>query len=702
MPLSIRIASLSLLLAAWSACGAEPDTARGDRMLAEYLSRSTVKLRDASLTGYTSLDQWQAHRGQLHRELSDMLGLEPLPTRTDLNPVVTGRVEHEEFVVEKLHFQSMPGLYVTANLYRPKEVTEPLPTVLYVCGHGQVKKGGLSFGNKVTYQHHGAWFARNGYVCLVIDSLQLGEIEGIHHGTHRYGMWWWLGRGYTPAGVEAWNCIRSLDYLETRPEVDRTRFGVTGRSGGGAYSWWIAAMDDRIRCAVPVAGVTDLENHVIDGCVEGHCDCMYFHNTYQWDYPAMCALVAPRPLLITNTDNDRIFPLDGVVRTFEKVRHVYLLHGAGDKVGLSIGPGPHKDTQDIQVDAFRWLNTHLKGNSNPIEKVAVKYFEPEQLRVFGDGSSGDGLPEDQINTRIQESFVAAAPALEAPESEETWKALRKGWMTALKSQTFRSWPEQAASPAVHNVFDVTSDDLRLRAFDFTSDDPIQLRLYVVHRADLASPELTVLSVLDETSWKEFLATYRGVFENELKGESLPEADTEALAAEKKMLQSFPWAMAYVAPRGIGPTMTNPDPKKQVQLRRRFQLLGQTLDGGQVYDARRAVQAVRGVAGLEKTPLWLQAHRQMAGVALYASLFEPDLVRLDLHDLPKSHRDGPYLWNVQRIFDTPQAVALAAERAKVVLYQNDDQGWDYPSQVARSLGWDKKQFQIRVTSGQGEK
>ena len=118
-------------------------------------------------------------------------------------------------------------------------------------------------------------------------------------------MWWWLNRGYTPAGVEAWNCMRALDYLETRPEVDGDKLGVTGRSGGGAYSWWIAAIDERIKGAVPVAGITDLQNHVVDGGVEGHCDCMFMVNTYRWDYPQVAALVAPRPLLIANTDSDR-------------------------------------------------------------------------------------------------------------------------------------------------------------------------------------------------------------------------------------------------------------------------------------------------------------------------------------------------------------------------------------------------------------
>ena len=96
----------------------------------------------------------------------------------------------------------------------PKSLAGKAPAILYVCGHSQVKKDGISYGNKVGYQHHGAWFARNGYVCLVIDTLQLGEIEGIHHGTYREKMWWWNARGYTPAGVEAWNSIRAIDYLE--------------------------------------------------------------------------------------------------------------------------------------------------------------------------------------------------------------------------------------------------------------------------------------------------------------------------------------------------------------------------------------------------------------------------------------------------------------------------------------------------------
>ncbi|HID22898.1 MAG TPA: acetylxylan esterase, partial [Planctomycetaceae bacterium] len=294
----------------------------------EYFRRVVHRIAERTLADVKTKADWQKQRERRRRELLYMLGLDPLPEKTDLKATVTGTVEAEEFVVEKLHYQSLPGLYVTANFYRPKDLSGPVPTILYVCGHGRVKIDGVSYGNKANYQHHPAWFARHGYCCLILDSLQLGEIEGIHHGTYRYGMWWWIARGYTPAGVEAWNCIRALDYLATRPEVDMKRIGVTGRSGGGIYTWWIAAVDDRPYALVPVAGITDLENYVVDGAIEGHCDCMFMVNTYQWDFPLVAALAAPRPLLLSNSDKDRIFPLDGVMRLYWQIRRLYDLYGA--------------------------------------------------------------------------------------------------------------------------------------------------------------------------------------------------------------------------------------------------------------------------------------------------------------------------------------------------------------------------------------
>jgi len=639
-------------------------TSRADAMLAEYFQAETAKLSDRCLTDIKSLDDWQAKRKLYREQLFEMLGLKPLPEKTDLKPVITGKIEHEQFTVENIHFQSSPGLYVTGNLYIPKGLEKPAPAILYVSGHALVKKDGVSFGNKTAYQHHAAWFARHGYVCMVTDSLQLGEIEGIHHGTYRYKMWWWNSRGYTPAGVEAWNCIRALDYLQTRKEVDASRFGVTGRSGGGAYSWWISALDDRIKVAVPVAGITDLQNHVVDGCVEGHCDCMYIVNTFGWDYALVAALVAPRPLLISNSDKDTIFPLDGVVRVHEKVRNIYRLYDADKNLGLNITEGPHKDTQELRIHAFVWFNRFLKEDSSLIDKPAVPFFEPEQLKVFKE------LPADEINTNIHESFV---PKNQQPvDSAQQRQALLK----MLREKSFGGWPtqEQAGPLNIKQVFSAERQGIRLSAFDFTSQPHVRLRLYLAHRAGIERPEKVVLNVPDEQQSSQWLSAMRVGFADELKDETLPSTghltanpNEDAFKHLQEILKDNNSVFAYTAPRGIGLSAWNPDERKQTQIRRRFMLLGQTLDGMRVWDVRRAIQALRQMEMLNNMPVVLKGQRIMAGIVLYASLFEPDIAELDLWHLPNSHHDGPVFLNVLRYMDIPQAVAMATERTQVRIY-----------------------------------
>lgn len=664
-----RTALLGVVLIGFTvgfAGAAEPQPWAVQPDLAAYFEAETARLRDACLADVHSLDDWKAKRGEYHRQLLEMLGLDPLPERTDLKATITGRVERDDFAVEKLHFQSRPGLYVTANLWLPKGLDGPAPAVLYVCGHGAVKIDGVSYGSKASYQHHGAWFARNGYVCLTIDTLQLGEIEGIHHGTYRYGMWWWNNRGYTPAGVEAWNCIRALDYLQSRPEVDGERLGVTGRSGGGAYSWWISSIDERIKAAVPVAGITDLENHVVDGCVEGHCDCMFMVNTYRWDYPQVAAMVAPRALMLENSDTDRIFPLEGVIRTHAKIRDVYRLHNAADQFGLVITPGPHKDTQELRVPAFRWFNKHLKGDESLLAMAAEKLMEPADLKVF------DKLPEDQLNTTIHETFVPMAPPPEIPKDKSQWQAMRDGWMEALRTKVFRGWPEEGRPVDLKEQSSVERKGLVLRHYTYCSQDHVILPLFVVRPAGAKGDAKVVLRVLDNDGWSNWSKAL----------------DWAAALSDEQFDQFFGGlqeTLVFAVPRGIGPVAWSGDEKKQTQIRRRFMLLGQTADGMRVWDVRRAVQAARSIKGLEGTPLRIEAKGQAAGLVVYASLFEPAVNELVLDQLPPNHREGPILLNVQRFLDMPQATAMAAQRAAITA-GDQNEATAYASAVAKKLGW----------------
>ncbi|MGB0595975.1 MAG: alpha/beta hydrolase family protein [Rubripirellula sp.] len=625
------------------------DSSRGDSLVTEYFRNQTEELTTATFAEIQTLNDWTSRRDQYREQLLEMLGLSPFPERTPLNPVVTGSVAHDEgFVVENLQFQSMPGVYVTGNLYRPAEQNEPLPAILYVCGHGAVRKDGVSFGNKVNYQHHGAWFARNGYVCLTIDTIQLGEIEGIHHGTYREKMWWWNNRGYTPAGVEAWNCVRALDYLQDREEVNAERLGVTGRSGGGAYSWWIAAIDERIKAAVPVAGITSLTNHVVDGCVEGHCDCMYMVNTYRWDYPMVAALVAPRPLLISNTDKDRIFPLDGVVDVHSKTRRIYDLYEASDQLGLQITEGPHKDTQELRIHAFRWFNRFLKDDVSLIDKTAIKFFEPEQLKVFA------SLPRDERVTTIHESFVPAVNPKELPQQKIELQQASLEWMNLLKNHVFRGWP--VVNEPLNTRITSSSEDL-LRV-EYDSQAPYRLELFV-YRPEGNDATLSTY-VIDQERWEKLAPALAA---------AMPEAFTSTtpnLPRWKKICEQHAGKnIAWIVPRGVGPTEWSRDLKERTQIRRRFMQIGQTAATMQIYDVRRAFQALSSVPNLDWSSLDVHASGEAAFWTLYASLWTTGINQLSLTDLPIRNRDAPDLLNISRFVELPHVVLMAADRVNQI-------------------------------------
>lgn len=657
------------------------------QQLALYWEIQTSKIeRFGAKQRLSSADDWDRQKDEARAQLADMLGLHPTPAKTPLNPQKTAEFSGEGFKVETLVFESMPKLYVTANLYLPLAQKEPAPAILYVCGHSVMKREGISFGNKTGYHHHGVWFARHGYVCLNVDTLQLGEIEGEHHGTHHLGKWWWQARGYTPAGVEAWNGIRALDYLQTRTEVDALRMGVTGRSGGGATSWWVAALDERIRAAAPTAGITNLRDHLVGNCIDGHCDCMFFVNTYRWDFDRVASLVAPRPLLVCNTDKDTIFPLEGVVDVFQKVRGVYAQLNASKYLGLQIAEGPHKDVQPLNTGAFHWFERHLKG-ADPMattSDAAVKVLQPEQLRVL------KSIPAGQINTMIDSSFVPAAAAPPPPKNAAEWDAMRKAWMNALHSHVFGAWPA-ITSRVPKKIGSASDHDGMLHAYACEGEEPFDLRLYAFipkGSESVVQAGQVRLQVLDEATWKSFVGAHRNALKNigdpfidllEVDGSQSAEPVDGAFESQCPVI--------YAVPRGIGPLAWKQP--KEVSIRRRFALLGSTVEGSQTWDICALIKSVRLLERFKGAELHLHASKAMAINAMYASLFVEPLASVTLASPTHTHVDGPIYLNVLRFFDCPQAAALSAARQPIRFIDADPDQWAWTSNAAVGIGFNDR-------------
>lgn len=605
-----------------------PDSdAPGDAQIRVWLAARTARIEAALDDDLRPHDDAAGRRGRLRGEYLHMLGLDPLPDSTPLGTTVTGRLEGEGWVVEKLFYRSLPGLYVTANLWRPKDAPEGSrhPAILYVCGHS----GRGRDGNKTAFQDQGMWFARHGYVCLVVDTLQLGEIPGIHHGTYREGRFWWQSRGYTPAGVECWNGVRGIDLLAARDDVDPERIGVTGISGGGATTFWVAAADDRVAAAAPVSGMADLEGYVPGRCIDGHCDCMFLVNSAGWPWTRIAALVAPRPLLFVNSDADPIFPMSANERVAAALERVYALHGAGDRFDAAVSVGGHAYRSDIRAAVYRFMNTWLKGDPRPVTDGDVDLVveeggrtahpvAPERLRVF---PADTDLPADARNGSIDREFVALGrPELPAPGRFAEW---REALLGRLRATTFREIAADAAPPRVTRG--------GTGPWRVESEKGIVVDLWPPTAANLAGARRHLLFV-------------RGVDD-----EAAPAAaDGEAT-----------WILE---PRGVGRSRwTVRNPPHHVE--RAMALLGDTVAAGQIRDTLAALAAIRDSGAAEPARIRVAGRGAAGVVAADAAIFAPQVDAVTLLAPPASHMDdeAPALLDVLRVADIPTILGLLAPR-----------------------------------------
>jgi dienelactone hydrolase len=629
----------AVVLASAPAGGQEygkPDTGQpGDRMIQEYLRRESEKLDARFLDGIKSAADWNLVRPRYKQEYFHMLGLWPLPEKTPLKAAVTGTLSGEGFTVENLHYQSRPRLYVTANLYRPAKVEEGrrLPAILYLCGHSSNGRN----GNKTSFQSHGIWFARHGYICLVLDTLQLGEIAALHHGTYREERWWWHSRGYTPAGVECWNGIRGIDYLISRPDVDPGRIAVTGISGGGAATFWIAAADERARVAVPVSGMADLLSYVSNRTINGHCDCMFLYNTFQWPWTRIAALITPRPLLFVNSDRDPIFPMDANERIINRLERHYSLFEAGDLVDSLVSMGGHDYRKDIRRAVFRFINIHLKGDPAPVEDSEVDLvtgegserafpIDPVRLRVFPEDSD---IPSDELNTTIDEHFVPLA-RVEVPGAGQ-FDGWKNELLAGLREASFRQFPDRIP-PGRRK----SAESRELVCLE--TEEGIDVYLEPPGEKSGQAVQRIILLVKPVDSREE--------------GSSF--LDGSAGTGD---------AIWKCEPRGVGRTRwTRKNPPNYVE--RSHVLLGQTADTGRVLDVVAAARYLKKEHGV---PLWVAGEGGAAVLAAYAALFEDEIEGAILGSPPLTHMDAgaPQFLNVLRVCDVSDVLGMLAPRRLAV-------------------------------------
>ena len=635
------------------------DKKPGDEMIEKYLAAETDKLSAKFLDGAKTIDEWKQKRPRLYQEYMDTLGLWPIPEKTPLKATITGTVEAHGVVVEKIHFQSKPGLYVTANIYRPKgdasAKRKQLPAIVYVCGHS----GRGRDGNKTAFQDHGFWFANNGYVCIILDTLQLGEIAGLHHGT--YGRipprWWWHSIGYSPAAVECWNGIRAIDYLCTRADVDPAKIGVTGISGGGAATFWIAAADDRVKVAVPVSGMSDLEFYVKQKGINGHCDCMFLYNTYQWDWTTIAAMVAPRPMLFANSDKDPIFPMDANRRIITKLAKIYGFYDKPDTKFLTpdldeyVSEGGHDYRPDLRIRIFRFFNKHLKRDTTSKVEDSAKYtpLKGRELRVFPEDKD---VPKDAINARIDETFIPAAKVkLPAKGKFDEWK---KGMIAKLREQSFKL---PGAALAKKETYIVYSGRIKGRE-NAIANGTVIFYLDPKFYDDTKGFDLIVKKTAGNLSGQ--LVFFPRFY-------AIPRPDEEESGG-------YPAELIHA--------WSTKSPPNYVE--RAHVLLGRTIDELKVYRLMTSIETYKKQISSGPDPDRIVGVGQPGIIAAYAALFDPSIKEVTIIDPPKSHKDGPHFLNVLRVLDIPEALGLLAPTPLTII-GGLDPAFDRTAEIYRLAG-----------------
>jgi dienelactone hydrolase len=355
--------------------------------------------------------EWLARRPETRRRLWECLGLDPVPERLPLEPHVSGTLERPGYRVERLYWQTWPGVCASGWLYRPLSVEAPAPAVL--CPHGHWDDGAL---NPLT-QTLCITLALQGYVALTVDSAHVC----------RYDV------GVNPAGVMTWNNTRALDYLQSLPEVDGARIGCAGASGGGQQTMLLMALDDRVRVAAPVAYVSYFRRILM---TEGHhCPCNHVPGLLRWmDEPEVCALFAPRPLLFLSLSGDWTAPFGE--QELGEIRNIYWLYGQLDRLEHVRFEGPHDFSRPMRERIYTWLNRWLLDAHEPeaAQEPDVVPEEPGVLQALNGPPSAASDP-DAVAAYYVERAAFKPARIEGRDLRRRWQEQLRNQITDLLGET---------------------------------------------------------------------------------------------------------------------------------------------------------------------------------------------------------------------------------------------------------------------------
>lgn len=628
-----------IALSCWAVAASEPVPAddRAWRSYPEGLIPAADPLRFVIETALDDLEKrqepdsstsWNARAPGLKRALARSLGLDPMPPRTPLNARITGRAEREFYTIENLLFESRPGFYVTANVYTPKGIDDPMPAVVVAAGHA-MEDG----KNRDLYQLGQLSLVKQGMIVLAFDPIGQGErmLPGFAHNLG-YGS---LLVGQTNEGMIVWDAIRAIDYLSSRPEVDPGRMGITGNSGGGELAFYAMPLDDRIMAGASFCFVCSYAQWIEHG--GSHCICNHLPGiTREMEQFEIIGLNAPRAFLAGNGTEDKIFPIEGVRETLRRAGAIYAQLDAEDHIDGVEVPMPHGWSQPLREAGAAWMSHWLAARDRvdaiPESGITAEAPSTEALLAL----KGAGMPPgaETVVTLNRKLAQKQREAYATPPADmEDWAQRATVWRQDIWA-TLGGEPE-VFEPAARTVSSFLWDGLQIEVLSIEVEPGMEIG------ATLVSP--------DDGVARSTATLFVGGFEQ--RGPAIRDGRVTSFARQGVVL--------VLDPRGTGESAGNLN-----QLASDGIVFGRPLFAQQVWD-------------LAQSARWLEKRYQEVSVngagdgallAIVAAALDAPFAQISVTDLLASY--SYYLEDEQpqsialsvpgilKVVDIPQLIALA--------------------------------------------
>ena len=358
--------------------------------LYHHLSDQMIMLLEKRISEVSKLEtksDWLNRQKEVRETLFEIVG--PFPPKTPLNARIVDVVKKDGYLLEKIIFESQPKFYVTAGLFRPTGLKGKTPAVIYCSGHTE-----NGFRSK-TYQHVILNLVKKGFIVFAFDPVGQGErleyfdpetgVSRIGGPTleHSFPGAQCFLNGSSQARYMIWDGIRAVDYLLTRKEVDPERIGITGRSGGGTQSSYIAAFDERIKAAAPECYITSFKR-LVESIGPQDAEQNFYHGIASGiDHADLLEVRAPKPALMITTTRD-FFSIQGARETANKVANVYKLFNKEKNFSMVEDDDGHASTKKNREAMYAFFQEHLSllGDS---EDEDVEYLSAEELKITETG-----------------------------------------------------------------------------------------------------------------------------------------------------------------------------------------------------------------------------------------------------------------------------------------------------------------------------